>query len=445
MKAIDVTARLLDAREKPVQQLVVSLQMFATKARKWGQIAQAATDATGLVTFRIEADALQDAGEVAPLLRLVEPGGPGERVLASGGMVQFDARSQVLTLDFGEIERLEDSAFAALPTARGTTADTMAGMLRKPGISQGTVLHNLTVDRSLGRTLSTTRLDPDAAANPRMTAAASQVLSAELTTLRSTSVEKDALLARSDQALQAERVKSAAAEARIAALERQPVVGVALGDLTAADELTVLRSQTLEKDRVILRKDQDLVAARLEADQTSIKLAEQTRAHRLALERIAELEAAPVTGAVKSADIQTVFTQIGTKMGDANTALKAQATPFRLGAIKIDLRGPMTEDGRILLGNAAVQNGSGVSAELHSDAPRDGSDAQVRVPEVTGLTESAVRRVLRSVGLRLKSATQAAQPGAGTPGQALTQHPAAGQPAAHGAEILVVFAALPVA
>jgi hypothetical protein len=64
------------------------------------------------------------------------------------------------------------------------------------------------------------------------------------------------------------------------------------------------------------------------------------------------------------------------------------------------------------------------------------------VPDVLGLTESAARRALAVAGLSMSAATRpGGASGRFSVGQAIQQAPAAGQPAAPGETVIVVFAA----
>jgi hypothetical protein len=117
--------------------------------------------------------------------------------------------------------------------------------------------------------------------------------------------------------------------------------------------------------------------------------------------------------------------------------LAEQRIPFRLSDVKVNLRGRLSNGGDMIsLGETA--DGGGISASLITDAPAPNVPTR-EVPSVLGLTESAAGRVLRSVGFRMNAATQLLAKGAGVPGQAVAQHPAAGQPTEFGASVLVVF------
>ena len=71
----------------------------------------------------------------------------------------------------------------------------------------------------------------------------------------------------------------------------------------------------------------------------------------------------------------------------------------------------------------------------------DGLDKISQI-HVTGLTETAVRRLLQAVGLRLESVSKSVEPGAKIPlGQSIQQSPNAGAELPRSRTVLVVFAA----
>ena len=163
----------------------------------------------------------------------------------------------------------------------------------------------------------------------------------------------------------------------------------------------------------------DLTTAR---NELSDKIAEANR--------LSEVVGTPV----KVAD---VITGLGTQLSQTNEVLAKQPTPFRLSEVHLDLRGRLGQGGDTIVMDG-TPDGSGVSATLATEAPA-GSVPRQGVPSVLGLTESAAARVLRSVGFRMDAATQNLPTGAGVPGQAISQHPAAGTQAEFGTSVLVIF------
>ncbi|MCV6585262.1 MAG: PASTA domain-containing protein [Marinibacterium sp.] len=396
MVALIVTGQVFTDGDKALPRHAVKIEIFSPSSGRWGALSTLQTDNNGRFTFRTDADRL-GIQKLAPALRLVENGSP-VRVLSPGAMLSVNRSTKDITADFGQVERLDDEAFART-TSAGRSGDMVAGVARKAGLNQGVVLHNLTVDRNLGAMLAdrrfsrgdavvSTNIDRAGAAVVAGVAEDSSKFSAELLTLRRVNSEHTAEL--------------------------------------------------LKRSNLIASKDHELSLKQVETDKLTAELA-QTR--KRAQDAEAELAKAQQTQKGEETDINAAFTNIGTKLGDADQALKARKVPYRLGAIKVDLKGAMGGDGKIFLGGSNT-DGSGVSVEMTPDRP-EATTPQVSVPDVSGLTQTAAQRVLRSVGLRMTLATQTMRPGTAPHGQSIRQTPAAGSSAPHGSAIMVVFAVVP--
>lgn len=121
---------------------------------------------------------------------------------------------------------------------------------------------------------------------------------------------------------------------------------------------------------------------------------------------------------------------------------------FRLGAVAVTTRAFIDGGGTALQfpnradrADVAAAAVSDISIAFQPADAGAADDGKVTVPDVRQLTESAVRRVLASVGLQL-DATHGplGLVAAAVEGQAMLQTPAAGAKAARGESILVVFA-----
>jgi len=292
-------------------------------------------------------------------------------------------RARDILADFGEVERLGETGFDRLDSG-GARRDTVAGLARKAGVPQTSILRNVSLNPRLGTVLGSTVSRPapvEAVRDPVARATLDPGIAAEIETMRAINID-------------------------------------------AAAKLT-------DRDRIIATREHEL----------SLKTTALSEALARAVAAEDKLKTAAAAPAVKTADVQTVFTSIGTKLGDTQAALTAAKTPFRIGNIRVDLKGTLDDSGKIVLGRPDP-DGSGVSVDMAPDTSARG-DATVAVPDVTGLTLSAARRVLRSVGLRLDTASQTMKPDAAAHGAALRQTPAAGSRTPHGGTVLVVFANVP--
>ena len=376
MPTILASARVFGADQSPMGGLSVTLQRYAVGNGDWVDLGTEPTDDQGQVQFRPESGWFSN--EYAPALRLIEAQGTAEAVLAAGPIYHFDAEAQRLTADFGEVERLADSAYSWNVSAMGTTPERVAGIARRTGLSLGNMMFNSTIDPVIATEFSSTR---------------------------------------------------------------RPAGGTSLGDLRDRDHSAELWFRSAHDLQMQLqRKDQELLTVRSELNNAKERVAELQAGleHQVAAAEAAATAAAKVKLGTE-VDVASLLTEIGSKIGAAGNELKSQSYPFKLGIIKIDVKGKLSEAGTIFVGGE--DQASGVSAELHADQAQGPTDTRVEgVPSVIGLTDSAARRVLRAAGLRLQAATESVDPKEHTPGQALRQHPAAGtEKVEHGSDVLVVF------
>ena len=389
MGKVVATVHLLTDEGKVAEGHTLSLEAYQIKSRRWQAVARSKTDAEGKATLTTNNSAVSDTQ--APALRLTEAGSPAPRVLAHGGLMQYDSRQQTLFLDFGKIERLEETAHRLqhVDPRFARTNESVAGAPVAPQIS----------------TLAVNRL---VMANPTLTAN----------------------LTRVDVA--GERAKPAV---EATDLKLDPAVTATLLNTKELDTLKArevqLNAQLLDKSREFTLTNEQLSTAKSRISTLETNLSQTATEKEALAAKVKQLESTTR----KPAAIETVLVGLGSKVSSSNTRMKAEALPYRLGNVKIDLRGSMSDDGSsIVMGEA----GGGFSTELISESA-DTGDTRTSVPDVIGLTESAARRVLRSVGLRMASAHQQLAEGAGVPGQALSQHPAPSSEAEHGSSVMVVF------
>ncbi|WP_108261545.1 hypothetical protein [Mangrovicoccus ximenensis] len=170
---------------------------------------------------------------------------------------------------------------------------------------------------------------------------------------------------------------------------------------TPSIEADQFRAILLQKDSVISARDQlistrtaELVQANARAESLEVQLGTATERAESAEDEVARIKAAQS----EPAEVTKVIGGLGSKLAEANEALQGSALPFRLGAVKVDLRGRMTNDGTgIVLGEAA-RDGSGFSAELFVDRPGllAGSSAMEAMRRALQTLRSAPRLICHS-------------------------------------------------
>ena len=220
-------------------------------------------------------------------------------------------------------------------------------------------------------------------------------------------------------------------------------------------EVLRFRSNEASMRSTIILKDQQLSANRgeltsakrnieeLQADLSRVTLAET----RLKLEnqRFAD-------EASREAPIADIAANIGTQVDAANRQLRETKRPYRFGRVQLDLKGTVSSDGQKmamakLVDLEKLKSGvtfPGVNLELIPENEPSTASATVKVPDVTGLTETAVRRVLQAFGLRLEKVDKSVDSGSAQAiGQSIQQLPQSGSDLPRNQSVLLVFAAEP--
>ncbi|PTV95456.1 PASTA domain-containing protein [Rhodobacter aestuarii] len=348
MRAIKVSVLLADGAGKPRADVSLTLEMAELSDQLWKPIRRSKTNARGQFSLAIKPETLGNPQQ-PPLLRLCDA---QKRVLAQGGQLSYDARSQTLEIDFGQLEYLEKAAFPIM-LMRGTeaAAPLAAVPLRREGGIADLLSGNAAVEASATR--------------------------AQLNDLRG---------------------KLSISESARNDLQRS--------------------TKVLEAQITTLTQERDAARAAAEAS------------------RAATPQVLPRKVGTP-AKVDDVFKQFNSSMVEADKSL--QGSRFRIGKVKLDLRGSLLADGKIELGGEHQIDPGGLSVELNTDETTPDA-AQPRVPDLSGLTRGAALRVLQALGLRLRASTHAGS--GGTPGQMVMQTPAAGEQVILGSEVLVVFAAV---
>lgn len=377
MASLIIQARLLSAVDQPVNNQLVIVESFDLAAREWRPIAEAQSDRNGLLKATLDLRQL-NIEKLGPALRLAT-NGRRRRVISAGPMFQISGRQANILADFGEIEILGDADYPRI-SAVGREGDTVGGLPRRKEQSLARLILNAGEGGDAVARRDTTQPGTTGVTRGSISRAdIDPILTAEIETLHAINVDNGARLA--------------------------------------------------EKDRLISAREHELSLK-------TTQLEDALRRATLAENRLSDLQSA---ARGEPAQIDAVVANIGTKIGAASATLKTSSNPFRIGNIRVDLKGALAEDGRIFLGGDRG-DGSGFSVEMSPEVDGARGEVQVTVPDVTGLTQSAARRVLRSVGLRLSAAIQPMAAGTATHGHSLRQTPAAGRTAAHGSDVIVVFA-----
>lgn len=312
----------------------------------------------------------------APILRLTESGTVGPRVIAQNCHLSYNPTNQTLTADFGQVELLGEAAHS----------------LKASNVQLRRLKHVVA-----GQPKQATAVRPSRIRPPNITPADSSAtvdtFNSEMMKFKVREAELQTKLNQSDQELKKHIATLATEKKRIKSLETQ------IAKLIATET-------RLKKENAIYTDEEK-----------------------------------------RKTPIQDIVANIGTVIDSANNKLANEKRPYQFGRIEVDLKGTLSKDGQSMafLNMAELREIpaggalSGLKVELLPQRGHADTTTQQIVPDVTGLTETAVRRVLNQVGLRLEAISKSESK---VPiGQAMSQSPKPGDNAPQNKTVLVVFAA----
>ena len=413
MKSITAHARVLNDGNKPVVGVAFNLETFVLKSNRWIRLGSAKTVAKGNWDITVNRNVPQEVH--APMLRLVEAGSPAPRVLAQHSYLKYDATRQLLDVDFGVVERLDQETFKL-------TAATSQFRRNNYYIAANAQQPQEVMMRMAARfNLSTAgRVEALNVANTDSSVRAKET---ELLKLRSSETALKSDLVAKDQQISAKEAELARAR-------------------TAESELKI---SLAKKEQLVSSKTSELNQLKLQ--NTNISKTLQQRIKEIEGLRKQQEELQKSTGEGKSTPLSTIATNIGTEVDSANKTLLSRNLPYRFGKIDLNIKGAVAEEGQSITlarisDTATAKVLSNVNLELlPTRSPADLKDA-VTVPDISGLTESVVRRLLNSVGLKLEVVSKSLGDSTKVPvGQSIKQSPKSGAVASRNDTVLVVFAA----
>ncbi|MEM8553462.1 MAG: PASTA domain-containing protein [Pseudomonadota bacterium] len=465
-----VRIQLLDSGERPITGTVLAVQMYQVRKQAWVPLLEMETDRGGIGFAQMDAKL-----EYPPALRVVLGNEPelivGEGVLF--GLAEMDG-GPYLVYDFGAVEFMKGQEFVinpiaketqglqrvltALPNIDGVPVKEIAAVMKQPAgrvgtgvgtdtvIATGALSDRMTViDTGDDKTMATfSEKDREVVSSSLILK--DQVITAktvEITTLlgelnrtksdnsqltsdlRARERELDELGSKWKQVQE----QQAQLESENSAQRRQ------IETLNGQLDTVSSRFKGSDSDRAMLEAELESAQEKIKALETQLADAE-TRKSSLEAERSREVE------------LNTVQSQLlnGLAIADQSQV----PGNYKLARMQVNLKALVTGDGGKLnlanadaLKDAATANAlSDISVEYlpstASSTPVD--DNMLRVPNLKGLTVTAARQVLRSLGAQMEAATgRATDADKVSAGQAFKQYPEAEATAAKGSTVMVVF------
>ncbi len=370
MKTIEAFARILNADGTDAVGVLLHLETYVLASRRWVKLDSAKSVAKGI--WKAKVTRLREGAYYAPILRLKETSG----ILAQSGYLTYNTSTQTLSVDFGTVERLEQTTFSLIASNNrfNRVNYTIAGQPKKANASiTATTIATAATNNNLRDTYN-----------------------AELFKLQSTEAALRLKITQKDELLVTKNVSITGKNKRIAELEKK-------------------LSERIESETKLRKKNE-------------IFTSETNR----------------------KTSINDIASGVGAEIDAANKKLRSNKQPYRFGKIELNLRGTISKDGKTItpvnfldLSNmGAVAALPGMTMELLPETEKPEVTTSVKVPDVTGLTETVVRRLLNEVGLRIEVVTKSVASEARIPiGQSIQQSPKAGTDLPRSNTVLVVFAA----
>jgi hypothetical protein len=387
MKSIDAFAHILMANGSNSAGMTFSLEVFILTSQSWKPIVSAKTNGRGV--WRAKTGFSQNGS--APQLRLTEPKETAasarsiSQVLAQNSRLSYNSDKQILSVDFGTVARLEEASF---------TLKASSAKFRKQS--------HVVAGQLISDNISTLASAPISTTRPGIVGPAAPVKPGGV------DVER----------YNAELIKFKAIEAD-------------------------LQRKITSKDQVLKERNEEVSVGTKRITLLESQLAKSTESE-TKLKRENEVF---VAEAIKKVPLQNIAAKFGAGVDAANKKMLNEKQPYRFGKVELDIKGTLGNDGDIALINLVdmekIAVGStipGLKMELIPQLEALDSETSVQVPNVTGLTETVVRRTLHEVGLRLEVVNKSVDDKSNLPiGQSISQAPRAGVVVQRADTVYVVF------
>lgn len=416
MKTVEAFVELVDVSGAPQRDVTVAIEHFALGKGSWVELTRATSNAEGKAKLRAAFVASDTAS--APGFRLVRADTTPVAVLSEGGRTVYAAGTGVLSIEFGSVETIDTELSAPPPLApRFRGAEQAIGGVARAGVTDRVGRINLggAVFRapiSVGTPRARVEADQLRAENSAATIEAAKRNS-------DLAVERSRVLSERLRADTAERLVQEAASPTPQIKELQ----LQFTRFSQLNEEITGKLQAAERERSVAVAERDAAARQAEAMTLRAQVFEAEKQQVVPIATLAENV---------RAQIETARAATG-------------ATGLKIGAVRIRVRGKLGEGGAgiTLPGNDVVQENAGGTLDEVSfdiDPAAEAASTQTQVPDVIGLTETAARQVLASLGFRIDVVSGGPAAGPIRTGQAMRQAPGAGQQTGRGSTVLVVFA-----
>lgn len=376
---ISLRAKFVDTDNKPVGPTKMRMQFFDIAKNDWVDIDTVASDREGMLAAN-----LNIAFTLAPMLRLLDE---NDHVLSQGSMLQYTLRTRILSIDFGVIEVVGDQPYVLSPSS---------GNARDPSIKIGGIPHQ-----------------------PK------EVIARIRDSNIFKKVDENVIKQTLEIDVLRQRIAKASAE-------------IELRD----NEIIKLRRDRQAQEETFKAEKQSALDSQQKAFESKLKQSELQQHTLQAQQKALQDQMGSET------DILSLQQSLAAGLESFSKQQANSGSNMRLGRVQVNVKGLFSGAGdKITLADARLlENATQASAlsEMiieYLPEKQDENTATSTVPDLSGLSESAVARLLRALGYGLDVAygepADRTQVGAG---QAFRQSPNAGEAHPQGRKVLVIFA-----
>ena len=412
IRQIVFRAKLVSDEDKPLENANVQIQFFETEHNNWKTATTTRTNQDGVINRRV----IKNLAE-APMIQLKH----NNQVISHGGLISYDTRMRRLVIDFGVIELLGDEAYPLIASdPDNTQKKQIGGLPKRQSVSFKPILGAL---KEYRRTpfVPTEQLRKDLLTDEKKQ-------SADQTSVPVINTAKYQQLIDSieiDLAQQA--ISKTALDIEVSQLR------------SAVDAKNIqLKDQRMQFERrqSELESQKEIEISKIRTDlEARIQNLSQKTEH---LEKQLEAET----------DLASLQKSISSGLETFSKEQAQAGSNFRLGRVQVNLKGLFSGSGnRITLADSTLLKDATNAAALsemmveYIPEPHEQETTDALVPDLSGLSETAVTRLLKALGFGIEVAYgDPPNPDITGAGQAFKQSPSADETLAKGQKVLVVFA-----
>ena len=412
IRQIVFRAKLVSDEDKPLENANVQIQIFETEHNSWKTATTTRTNQDGVINRRV----IKNLAE-APMIQLKH----NNQVISHGGLISYDTRMRRLVIDFGVIELLGDEAYPLIASdPDNTQKKQIGGLPKRQSVSFKPILGAL---KEYRRTpfVPTEQLRKDLLTDEKKQ-------SADQTSVPVINTAKYQQLIDSIEIDLAQQAISKTA------------LDIEVSQLRSAVDAKNIQ---LNDQRMQFERRQSELESQKEIEISKIRTDLEARIQNLSqktehLEKQLEAET----------DLASLQKSISSGLETFSKEQAQAGSNFRLGRVQVNLKGLFSGSGnRITLADSTLLKDATNAAALsemmveYIPEPHEQETTDALVPDLSGLSETAVTRLLKALGFGIEVAYgDPPNPDITGAGQAFKQSPSADETLAKGQKVLVVFA-----